>query len=254
MRPFVSAYLLSSDLERRDSLRSLASPSAAVIRDSHNQTIAAGDLVPGDIVELKTGDVIPADLRLIEAMNFEADEALLTGESLPVLKDPQATFSASEPIGVGDQTTMAFASSTVTKGRAKGIVTGTGMKTEIGSIAASLQGKGNSRIRKVRRSEQGKKLFHYYIEAAALTTTDAIGRFLGVNVGTPLQRRLSQLAVGLFVLAVVMAVIVEAANFFTAQREVIIYAVSTGLSMIPASLVVVLTITFAIGTKRMVSR
>lgn len=87
-----------------------------------------------------------------------------------------------------------------------------------------------------------------------LTVTDAFGRFLGLNVGTPLQRKLSKLAVLLFLIAVVCAIIVLGANKFRATQEVIIYAVATGLSMIPASLVVVLTITMAAGTKRMVKR
>ena len=188
--------------------------------------IPSVQLVPGDIVVLKTGDVVPADLRLFDTMNFEVDESLLTGESIPVAKQAGASYDGD--VSVGDRLNMAYSSSTVTKGRAQGIVTATGMKTEIGAIAASLQGKGGSRVRKVRRNEEGKKLFHYYVSAYALTVTDTIGRFLGVNVGTPLQRRLSQLAVVLFGFAVVLAIIVAAANRFVNNRVVIIYAVSTG--------------------------
>ncbi|KAG7284900.1 Na+ ATPase [Staphylotrichum longicolle] len=87
-----------------------------------------------------------------------------------------------------------------------------------------------------------------------LTLGDAISRFLGVNVGTPLQRKLSKLVMLLFGVAVVCALIVLGANRFHTSQEVIIYAVATGLSMIPASIVVVLTITMAAGTKRMVQR
>lgn len=87
-----------------------------------------------------------------------------------------------------------------------------------------------------------------------MTFGDAVGRFLGVNVGTPLQRKLSKLALLLFAIAVVCAIIVLAANDFSSNTQVIIYAVATGLSMIPASLIVVLTITMAVGTKRMVTR
>ena len=159
-------------------------------------------------------------------MNLEIDESLLTGESIPVAKQAGARYDA--PVTVGDRLNMAYSSSTVTKGRAQGVVTATGMRTEIGAIAQSLQGRGGAKVRKVRRNEEGKKLFHYYVSAYALTATDTIGRFLGVNVGTPLQRRLSQLAVGLFVIAVVFAVIVEAANRFVNNRMVIIYAVTTG--------------------------
>jgi Na+-exporting ATPase len=239
------------------SLRSLASPSACVIRSAHNATIAAPKLVPGDIVDLRTGDVIPADVRLLESVNLETDEALLTGESLPVAKDASAVYPRGENIGVGDRLNMAFASSTVTKGRARGIVAATGMRTEIGTIAASLQGGGETRLRRLRSGSEAPRRrarFERFVSAAAHTSASKVGHFLGVNVGTPLQRRLSQLAVGLFLLAVVFAVVVEAANNFSSRKEVIIYAVSTGLSMIPASLVVVLTITLAIGTKRMVER
>ena len=246
-----------------ESLRGLSSPSANVIRHGHAKQIPSPELVPGDLVEvppsskgyelmkLKMGDTVPADMRIVEAMNFETDEALLTGESLPVQKSASATLEQDCP--VGDRINLAFSSSTVTKGRAKGIVTATGMATEIGAIAKSLQGQ-NRKIRKVKKDEDGNAAPHRYVEAAALTVWDQIGRFLGLNVGTPLQRKLSKLAIGLFIIAVIFAIIVLAANHFSSSREVIIYAVATGLSMIPASLIVVLTITMAVGTKQMVER
>jgi Na+-exporting ATPase len=196
------------------------------------------------------GDTVPADTRIIEAMNFETDEALLTGESLPVQKSPNATLEENCP--VGDRLNMAFSSSTVTKGRARGIVTATGMATELGAIAKSLN--DDSKIRKVKKREDGSAPPQAYATAAGLTVTDTIGRFLGVNIGTPLQRKLSKLAILLFIIAVIFAIIVLAANHFSSSKEVIIYAVATGLSMIPASLIVVLTITMAVGTKQMVDR
>ncbi|KAI5363970.1 Putative P-type ATPase, HAD-like superfamily, P-type ATPase, haloacid dehalogenase [Septoria linicola] len=233
------------------SLKSLSSPTASAIRDSENITVPTIDIVPGDMVELKTGDTVPADVRLIEAVNFETDEALLTGESLPVHKEPNQTFE--DDTGPGDRLNIAYSSSTVTKGRARGVVFATGLHTEIGSIAAALRATSD-KVRPVKRNDQGKAGPHRYAQAWSLTTTDAIGRFLGVNVGTPLQKKLSRLAVLLFFIAVVCAIIVLAANSFSSEQEVIIYAVATGLSMIPASLVVVLTITMAAGTKRMVER
>jgi magnesium-transporting ATPase (P-type) len=187
----------------------------------------------------------------LEAVNFETDEALLTGESLPVQKDAEATFDADT--GPGDRLNIAFSSSTVTKGRARGIVVATGMKTEIGSIAAALRVQGK-RTRPVKRGPDGTAKPHRYAQAWGLTVGDFVGRFLGVNVGTPLQRKLSKLAMLLFGIAVVCAIIVLGANKFSNNPEVIIYAVATGLSMIPACLVVVLTITMAAGTKRMVER
>ncbi|KAF2430439.1 sodium P-type ATPase-like protein [Tothia fuscella] len=234
-----------------DSLRSLASPTANVVRDGAVIVIPNREVIPGDAVELKTGDTIPADLRLIEAVNFETDEALLTGESLPVRKEADPTFP--EDTGPGDRLNVAYASSTVTKGRARGIVFATGMFTEIGTIATALRADG-SKTREVKRKPDGTAKPHRYLEAWALTLSDAVGRFLGVNVGTPLQKKLSRLALLLFGIAVVFAVVVLAANKFANNQEVIIYAVGTGLSMIPASLIVVLTITMSAGTKRMVER
>ncbi|GKT84106.1 potassium/sodium efflux P-type ATPase [Colletotrichum tofieldiae] len=234
-----------------DSLRSLSSPTAQAVREGRNITVPTVEIVPGDMVELKTGDTIPADVRIIEAVNFETNEALLTGESLPIRKEAAQTFD--DETGPGDRLNVAYSSSTVTKGRARGIVFATGMYTEIGQIAAALRGK-NSRRRDVKRKEDGSASFGRYLQAWTLTLSDAVGRFLGVNVGTPLQRKLSKLAILLFGIAVVCAMIVLGANEFNTTQEVIIYAVATGLSMIPASLVVVLTITMAAGTKRMVQR
>ncbi len=233
------------------SLRSLSSPTATAVRNGETTTVATKEIVPGDMVELKTGDTIPADVRLVEAVNFESDEALLTGESLPVRKETETTFDADT--GPGDRLNVAYSSATVTKGRASGIVFATGMHTEIGTIAAALR-KKDSKVRPVIRKEDGGAKPHRYAQAAILTCSDAVGHFLGVNVGTPLQKKLSRLAVLLFFIAVICAIIVLAANDFRSDGEVIIYAVATGLSMIPASLVVVLTITMAAGTKRMVER
>ena len=234
-----------------DSLRSLSSPTANVVRDGQTINVPTAELVPGDMVELKTGDTVPADVRLLESINFETDEALLTGESLPVLKDEEGIFDSDT--GPGDRLNVAFSSSTVTKGRGRGIAFATGMKTEIGSIATVLRAK-DSKVRPVKRSEDGSVHPFRYAESWGLTFTDAIGRFLGVNIGTPLQKKLSRLAMLLFGIAVVCAIIVLAANRFSNDPEVIIYAVATGLSMIPASLIVILTITMAVGTKRMVAR
>lgn len=121
------------------------------------------------------------------------------------------------------------------------------MDTEIGRIAQSLKGK-NSRVRRPVPKESGKVTWGAYIRAGAGTVKDTVFRFLGLNVGTPLQRKLSQLALALFGVAVLFAIVVLAANKFTSNSDVIIYAVATGLSMIPASLVVVLTITMSMGT------
>jgi P-type Na+/K+ transporter len=206
-----------------DSLRSLSSPTAAVLRDGNLDHVPSITVVPGDIVELKTGDVVPADLRLFEAMNFETDEALLTGESLPVLKEPEIALD--HEVGVGDRTNMAFSSSTVTKGRARGIVTGTGMATEIGAIAEALRGKTKKPSRSMSRKKHGNL---QPVKGAALNTYDAIGKLLGLTVGTPLQRKLAKLAYCLLFCAVLLAIIVFAANKFHIPHEVAIYAISLG--------------------------
>lgn len=247
-------------------LKNLASPTARVLRSGHTTGIPAAKVVPGDIIELSMGDTVPADIRIIEAMNFEADEALLTGESLPVAKNGAIAFGNKDQdldevdIGVGDRINMAFSSSSVTKGRATGIVVGTGMKTEIGRIAEALQGAAkNQKIRQVKSNAHGKSLPHHYVQAGALTVYDKVAHFLGVTKGTPLQRKLSSLAIVLFLIAVLFAIVVFLANLtgdtspWTSQ-EVAIYAVATGVSMIPASLTAVLTLTMAKGGKAMVKR
>ena len=211
-----------------NSLRSLSSPTATVVRDGKTETVPTGELVPGDKVDLKTGDTVPADVRLIDAMNFETDEALLTGESLPVGKDAKTTFP--EDTGPGDRLNVAYSSSTVTKGRASGIVYATGMKTQIGEIALALRGtEKRTRSPKV-TGKNGKVKPHRYAEAWALTAGDFVGKFLGTTVGTPLQKKLSKLAILLFGTAIVCAIIVEAANNFSDRNEVIIYAVNRSLS------------------------
>ncbi|KAB8265759.1 hypothetical protein BDV32DRAFT_158112 [Aspergillus pseudonomiae] len=245
---FFQEYAAEKTME---SLHSLSSPTGTVSRDGQTFSVPSVEIVPGDMVELRTGDTVPADLRLVEAVNFETDEALLTGESLPVQKEYDSTFK--EDTGPGDRLNIAYSSSTVTRGRARGVVIGTGMSTEIGSIAAALRA-SNSKKRPVKRGPNGETKKRWYVQAWTLTGTDAVGRFLGVNVGTPLQRKLSKLAIILFGVAVLFAIVVMAANLFSDNNEVILYAVGTGLSMIPACLVVVLTITMAVGTKRMVER
>ncbi|PKI84473.1 P-type Na(+) transporter [Malassezia vespertilionis] len=254
---FVGFFQEFSAEKTMNSLRSLASPTAHVIRSGSLVTIAAGEVVPGDILELSTGDTVPVDCRILDAMNFETDEALLTGESLPVAKSHTELFPPAEDgmeMGVGDRLNMAYSSSTVSKGRATLICTSTGMNTEIGKIAEALQGSAKgSKIRSVKRNAYGKKRPHHYMEAGVLTVWDQIALFLGIVKGTPLQILLSKLAVLLFVIAVIFAIIVFASNNWH-DNEVIIYAVATGVSMIPASLTAVLTITMSMGSRAMVQR
>ena len=103
--------------KKMDSLRSLSSPSAAVLRNGHQETVPSADVVPGDVVQIRTGDTVPADLRLFDAMNLECDEKILTGEAIPVAKDVSLNRVDSDEIsvGVGDRLNMAYSSSTVTE-------------------------------------------------------------------------------------------------------------------------------------------
>jgi Na+-exporting ATPase len=189
---------------------------------------------------------------LIEALNFQTAEAELTGESMPVSKKADLTFD--NDAMVGDRVNIAFSTTQVCKGRARAIVYATGMCTEIGGITMSLAD-NKSRTREVKSNSQGQKLFHHYLQAWTLTILDFVLRFLGVKgIGTPLQKLLSKLALLLFGIAVVFAIVVMSANKWANNKEVIIYAVATGLSMIPASLIVVLTISMAAGTWEMKKR
>ncbi|CAI4325789.1 BFP_1a_G0009010.mRNA.1.CDS.1 [Saccharomyces cerevisiae] len=228
-----------------NSLKNLSSPNAHVIRNGKSETINSKDVVPGDICLVKVGDTIPADLRLIETKNFDTDESLLTGESLPVSKDADLVFGKEEETSVGDRLNLAFSSSTVVKGRAKGIVIKTALNSEIGKIAKSLQGDAGLISHDPNKS---------WLQNTWISTKKITGAFLGTNVGTPLHRKLSKLAVLLFWIAVLFAIIVMASQKFSVDKGIAIYAICVALSMIPSSLVVVLTITMSVGAAVMVSR
>jgi magnesium-transporting ATPase (P-type) len=193
------------------SLKSLSSATAQVIRDGNSGvTVEAATLVPGDIIELKVGDSVPADARVFEAVNLEADEALLTGESVPARKDPNNVYE-DERLGPGDRLNVVFSSSVITKGRGKAIVFATGMCTEIGAIATALGEEGGKK-RVLKRDENGSVSVGAHIVYGAGRVWDWIGEFLGLTVGTPLQRKLAQLFYYIFLFAVVCAIVVLAAN------------------------------------------
>ncbi len=119
-----------------DALERMAAPRCKVVRDGERRIIESRGLVPGDIVEIETGDSIPADLRLTEAINLKVQEAALTGESVPVEK---STESIEGDASIGDRVNMAFASCSVTYGRGRGIVVATGTDSEMGKIAAMIE-------------------------------------------------------------------------------------------------------------------
>ncbi|KAJ1899162.1 hypothetical protein LPJ66_002291 [Kickxella alabastrina] len=191
-----------------DSLRKMSSPTSRVLRGGHQVVVPTIELVPGDIIYLESGDVIGADCRLFEVFNFDTDEALLTGEALPVSKEVDS-FDDPE-ISLGDRINLAFASTTVTKGRAKGIVYATSMSSEVGKIA-----------KKLIETDKRKK--------------------------TPLQKGLDKMSWTLLAIATASVVIVFGANKFKVNTDVLLYAVGVGVATIPEGLVAVVTLTMSLG-------
>lgn len=239
--------------QRMDALRALSSPSAMVLRDGKTQVIPNSEVVPGDIILLKMGDTVPADLRIFEAMNLSCDEQSLTGESIPVEKSVEADIlvpgtdklaTSAADVGIGDRLNIAYATTIVKKGRGRGIAVLTGMKTAVGEIAASTTKKKRKPGRSMNYKKYGMK---QPFVGASKRSFDAVGKFLGLTEGTPLQRKLAGLAYLLFGCAIILAMIVFGAHKFQLSGEVVIYAVSLGIAIIPESLVAVLTITMVVA-------
>jgi Ca2+-transporting ATPase len=157
LNAIVGAYQERKAESSLEALKNLAAPEAKVLREGTITEIPTRELVPGDIVILETGAIIPADLRLNKAINLKIQESSLTGESVPV--DKQTKALPDEDIALGDRTNMAFSSGMVTYGRGRGIVVATGMKTEVGKIADLLQQTTDTETPMSRRLEQlGKVL------------------------------------------------------------------------------------------------
>ena len=151
-----------------EALKNMSSPMARVRRDGNVVEIDSRELVPGDIVLLEAGDVVPADMRLIEAASLKIEEAALTGESVPVEKDITETVEAEA--GIGDRVNMCYQNSNVTYGRGTGVVTNTGMYTEVGKIADMLANADGSQTPLKQSLEQLSKTLTYLIIAIALVT------------------------------------------------------------------------------------
>lgn len=242
--------------KKMDALRALSSPSATVLRDGKAIVVPNAEVVPGDIIALKMGDTVPADVRLFEAMNLNCEEQSLTGEAIPVEKTTtndivvpgtEKPATTEDEVGIADRINIAYATTVVRKGRGRGIVIATGMQTEVGKIAAST----GKKHRKAGRSMNWKKYGKVQpIKGAMRRTYDFFGKFLGLTEGTPLQIKLAKLAYILFFCALLLAVIVFGVNKFVMPlpKEVIIYAISTGIAIIPESLVAVLTISMVVAT------
>ncbi|KAK0191732.1 hypothetical protein F5146DRAFT_1112096 [Armillaria mellea] len=203
-----------------ESLRQLSSPTALVIRNGESLHVPAKTVVPGDVVMIKDGDVVPSDLRLISTSNLEVSEQLLTGESVPVAKDIEDIDDPQLELPIGDRLNLCYSSTVVTKGRGIGITIGTGMNTQV-----------------------------LLIRCYGVPNVDLFYR--GIRGGTPLQMKLSKLAFILFGCAILLAIIVFSAAKFNINNEVILYAIATAIAIIPESLVAVLTLTMAVGTRKM---
>jgi magnesium-transporting ATPase (P-type) len=196
-------------------LSQLVSPRAKVIRDGHEREVDSRELVPGDLVLLESGARVPADLRLVSTTTLSIDESLLTGESVSVAKQAEPVAEHSP---VADQISMAFTGTVVSRGRGRGYVVSTGADTELGSIAERLRGE----------------------EAAP----------------TPLQLRMNRFAKLVSVIAAVAAVASFGIGVVLGESatEMFMVAVALAVSAVPEGLPVALTITLAVGVRRMAQR
>lgn len=222
-----------------DSLRQLSSPTALVIRNGESTAIPAQRVVPGDVVMIKTGDVISADMRLISVSNLEVSEQLLTGESVPVAKTVETFEEQESDMPIGDRINLCYSSTIVTKGRGTGIVISTGMETQIGRIAEAISGKKTNAAEDPNPKPFWKRVI------------DKLGRWLGLTSGTPLQMKLGRLAFLLFGCGIVLILIVFGVARFKIDDAVVLYAISCAIAIIPESLIAVLTLTMAVGTRGM---
>ena len=199
-----------------EALKKMAAPFASVIRDGKPESVPAAALVPGDLVLLEAGSVVPADLRLIESASLKTEEAALTGESLSVEKRSAAIAGAD--LQLGDRLNMAYSGTSVSYGRGRGVVTATGMATELGKIAGMLQ------------DEE--------------------------EVETPLQRRLTVFGKKLAWAVLAVCAVVFISGLLRGESPALIFltAVSLAVAAIPEALPAVMSIALALGAGRMVKQ
>jgi Ca2+-transporting ATPase len=200
-----------------DALKRMSSPDARVVRDGDVRLIPAREVVPGDILLLEQGDIVTADMRLAEAPALRVNEAPLTGESEPVAKVTQPLPDVGAA-SLADQRNMAFSGTAVTYGRARGLVVATGMDTAIGRIAELLQ--------------------------------------TGEDEDTPLQKRLGDLGKWLAIAAIIICVLVFTLGIYRGENaeDMFLIAVSLAVAAIPEGLPAVVTISLALGARRMAAR
>ena len=210
---FIQEYRAERALE---ALQKMAAPTATVVRDGDEMEIPARELVPGDIILLAAGDKIPADARLIQAINLQTEEAALTGESLPVEKNEAAI--PQPDLGVGDRKNIVYSGTIASYGRGKAVVTATGMNTEFGKITGMLQ---------------------------SVKT-----------VQTPLQKNLDRVGsiLAKAALAIVAVIIVLGVLRGQPFLEMLLFGVALAVAVVPEALPAVVTISLAVGVQRMVKR
>jgi Ca2+-transporting ATPase len=197
-----------------EALKQMAAPVALVFRDGRVTTIPGSEIVPGDLVLLEAGGIVPADMRLTEAAVLKIEEAALTGESVPVEKHTRVLHEALLPLG--DRSNMVFKGTVVTYGRGSGIVIGTGMETELGKIATMLQ------------AEE--------------------------EVKTPLQKRLTVFGKKIAVAILLICAFIFGVGLLRGEAPILMFltAVSLAVAAIPEALPAVITISLALGARKMV--
>ncbi len=198
-------------------LRSLEVPRARVLRDGKLSEVSSVELVPGDVVELEAGDAVPADVRLVTAIELAVDESTLTGESVPVAKDARATLAIDVP--VAERTTMLFLGTTITRGRAKGVVASTASSTELGRIGRMLAEPATQQ--------------------------------------SPLERRLARFGRNVLWACLAVSAALFAIGVIRGERgwaSLLLEAVSFAVAAIPEGLPAITTITLALGMQRMARR
>ncbi|MGH9308575.1 MAG: cation-translocating P-type ATPase, partial [Vicinamibacterales bacterium] len=201
-------------------LRQMAAAKARVIRDGTPQSVAAADVVPGDILVIEEGDTIPADARVVQSTALQTAEAALTGESLPVSK---YTDTIAEEAGLGDRHNMVFSGTSATYGRGRAVAIATGMQTEMGRIAGLLKATGDQATPLQRQ-------------------LDRVGKMLGLVV--------------LLIAAVMIVtiVLVENVRGFSGLVDVLILGVALAVAAVPEGLPAVVTVVLSLGVQRMARR